>query len=272
MCSSDLYGIVTPIVSGTSSDEWGTAEQQTFVENYDIKAITAQYTGLSGTAGYQLLATLFSGDSGITTTQRIVGANGDVILPTTILPYNRPTSYSTAIPKNSIDASNLQLNVSASSGPRAILQGLMLVKQRVVDSTAPVITISSPDNGDLVSATDLLIQGTAIDDASGIHSITIGIQRGSDAIRWSPVSSLTTAGIWTYRWNHSITDSYTIYVHAVDRAGNSPVVPTQINVSIDADAPAAVSNVNAQEAENGIRVTWVPSADDDAAEIGRAHV
>lgn len=107
----------------------------------------------------------------------------------------------------------------------------------IVDRTKPTSIITTPlNNGSnsivYTSSWDGIVEGTALDDRSGINHVDMSIYRASDDTYWNGLSwvagletiaRITTTGTtdWTYLViDHSTPTIYTITSHAVDNADN----------------------------------------------------
>jgi VCBS repeat-containing protein len=129
-----------------------------------------------------------------------------------------------------------------------------------IDTTAPTVTISDPNDGDLVQSQDQ-ISGSA-SDAIQVSEVRLTIQRDSDNRYWtgsgwgnSETSVLASAEdgafdsgseSWTYEEASSITsdDTYTVTAEATDGADNTETTTTSYTIDATAPSISAVSLTN----------------------------
>lgn len=112
------------------------------------------------------------------------------------------------------------------------------VYSTTLDTTAPDGTVSSPSNGQTVSASPVLLSGSATDDV-GVAGVRIAIRDNGTMLWWNGsgwqsgyttlLAGLDDAGAtsteWTYSFAGAIPGTYGFQVAAVDAAGN--VDPTK---------------------------------------------
>ena len=96
-----------------------------------------------------------------------------------------------------------------------------------LDMTAPVVSITSPANGFITNSTTVKVDWTATDSPAGVQ----GYQYRIDAGGWNGLSGAVTNDF------AGLSDGlHTVYVQAVDNAGNSAI--TSVTFRVDTIAPA----------------------------------
>ncbi len=98
------------------------------------------------------------------------------------------------------------------------------------DLTAPVLTISSPSNNQIVGS-DITVSGTALDTNSGVQTVYISLN--SNAFVTAPLNS----GNWSRSFTLTAPGLNSIKAYAVDNAGNISAT-NQIMVNYDASTPS----------------------------------
>ena len=97
---------------------------------------------------------------------------------------------------------------------------------KVVDTKPPTITITTPNDGSLFNTHSITIKYQGSDSGSGIDHYEIQVDSGS----WNNVGTSTSYTIL------SLTDgSHTVYVKAVDKAGNT--AEDSVNFTVDTTLP-----------------------------------
>ncbi len=258
------FGIASPVVSGSSSTVWGGGQRDSFLysTNEEVPFISVAYSGLAP-GYYQLLLTVLNRDAG-GGRQDVQSATGMAIQPPTVVPYYA-TAYASSVPAAALGQGSLALRINGLNGTRTIVSGLTLFKSSLVDSTAPTVTLTAPADGAELPSALHLISGTATDTGSGVRRIEIGLLEDGGQTMWVPASSLTGNGRWTYRWSSPADGHYSIFARAFDANGNQTVSDAR-SIRIDSAAPAPVQGLFAQGINglSGVRLIWVPSADDGA--------
>lgn len=108
----------------------------------------------------------------------------------------------------------------------------------IIDTTPPVINITSPANAATLNSTSINVTGTA-SDANGISSVVVSIDSGiANAANFN-----ATSGNWSFQATLA-NGAHTIKATANDMAGNTNM--TSISIVVDTDAPtiAITSPVN----------------------------
>ena len=90
-----------------------------------------------------------------------------------------------------------------------------------VDGTKPTLNITSPLDDNIIAYSDVLVSWTASDDASGIDHYEVKMNNGN----WINVGMST-----TYTFSSLEDKNYTVYVKAIDRAGNSIIKSASFTV------------------------------------------
>jgi hypothetical protein len=95
------------------------------------------------------------------------------------------------------------------------------------DPYLPESTITSPTNGQTISACSVTIQGTAHDYYSGLNQVEVSTDNGAT---WHTAVGTTS---WTYQWTITADGPYTIKARALDVAANyqSPLASVSVNVA-----------------------------------------
>lgn len=104
-----------------------------------------------------------------------------------------------------------------------------------VDALPPVIGITQPISGELISGDIYPILGMAIDEDSGLERVEINL----NASGWQSATGLTN---WSYEWTLPITDElFIIEARAFDRVGNVETIPMSVIVFVDNLSPYIVA-------------------------------
>ena len=106
------------------------------------------------------------------------------------------------------------------------------VQMIYIDLTAPVIEISSPAENAEITGTSVKVEGTVIDNLSGIYSIEVKI--GDKP--WTSVS-VGEDGSFSYTFTGLTNGTYTIYVKATDKAGNVATDSVSFKVVVITTSP-----------------------------------
>ncbi len=152
-----------------------------------------------------------------------------------------------------------------------------------VDTTAPTVSLTFPDAGDLYGAagwgegcTSAGFCGKA-KDARGVTSVLVSIQQGngkwwggssfnkaSETLNAASVESpaASTTG-WSYQLAVPADGPYTVHVRASDEAGNTSS-PTNTTFTIDTTAPPAPTITSAPEEETGLKSATFAFSDGEA--------
>ena len=114
-----------------------------------------------------------------------------------------------------------------------------------VDGTAPISSISSPENGYVVNGTSVLISGTATDgigDYPGIGVKYVKLSKNNGGA-WDTVFTATSQLQGSVNWNWNYTDltpgNYTISVKAIDWLDNEELTASSISITVIATTPTA---------------------------------
>ena len=254
------YGIGVPIATGEASSEFGSTPEYTMLQDFLSQQITVEYTGLEEGANYEVHFTYLNKDSG--GAQQIVrDENGEVIHPAIPLPSNTPSVYVYPINSDSIINGNLQLDIQATQGSRAVVQMVNLFKSNSSDTIPPIITVDTPLDGVIRKAGVVSIRGTAEDLESGLRTVEIRLSQVGSTSSWRPVQSLGADSAWFYDWTINSTGEYQVDARAIDKAGNFTEVTT-VSFTVDAAAPVAVTDFLATGLVNGVVLNWTVSVDD----------
>jgi len=259
------YGILQPVVSGTSSQEWGDHNTDSFLYSLEEKQITAEYMGLSSTSPYRILITFLNKDA-LNTVQTLTDINDKMIHSPMILPSQTPVQYHFAIPSSSMESGNLKLFFNSVSGLRTVVSEIMLIKAHSSDHTPPEIHLTHPHNGDVLQPKEIIISGTVSDIDTGVKIVEVGIQNTNGTIKWHYASTITTQGFWQYCWENPSDGEYIIQARAKDKVGNRKTASEIVHITIDTTPPELPTDLFAQNlsgVSGGIRLTWKQSADGD---------
>src|SRR5437667_433910 len=134
------------------------------------------------------------------------------------LPMNLPPSSTSASLTNLSDGSH---TIEVTAVDRLGNTGSQSVVVRV-DTTAPVLSIRSPQPNGIVTTSSAMVSWASSDATSGIAHVEIAIDDGP------PLSLLPTAS--SYQFDGLADGSHTIVVTVVDRAGNSATASIEIQV------------------------------------------
>jgi len=100
-----------------------------------------------------------------------------------------------------------------------------------VDITAPTVTITSPSNGSYIASSDVTVSWTGDDTLSGINHYEVRIKNSTWDSGW--INKGTTTG---HTFTSLADGAYTIFVKAVDNAGN--IATTSIEITVDTTSPS----------------------------------
>ena len=211
------------------------------------------------------------------TIQELTDINGLTIHEPLKLPSTNPVPYEFPVSRSSVSGGNLRLNFNCTSGLRAVLGGIFLLKEESPDITPPAIHITAPVNGETRGSSSFAITGTVSDTESSIRTVEVGIQKTGEELRWYPVSSVDDTGHWSYWWTSPSDGEYTINARASDGRGNWQTAQETPVITIDAAPPAPVTDLFAKGLSGvtgTIRLTWTLSEDDGggAADVERYEI
>jgi hypothetical protein len=167
-------------------------------------------------------------------------------------------SYVAATPKSAGDWSSWSMSVDlGTSGSHRIVPRATdnagnqawnsIFITAIIDSTAPLVTVTSPSNGATVPVGTLVVQGTTSDNTggSGIKSVQIRLDGGS-FLNVVPKSTNDWSS-WTASFGILTAGSHTFQARATDKAGNykdsSVAITTAAATTNDTTAPiVAITN------------------------------
>lgn len=112
-------------------------------------------------------------------------------------------------------------------------------KLEVTESTAPVITITSPTEGQCLTNSAPTIQWTVTDDDSGVDSDTISLTVDDDTAITSGITKATITNGYScsYTLQTALDDgTHTVYIDASDNYGNAATQRT-VNFTVDTIPP-----------------------------------
>ncbi|MBI3638682.1 MAG: adhesin, partial [Thaumarchaeota archaeon] len=103
-----------------------------------------------------------------------------------------------------------------------------------IDTTAPVVTITSPTNNAQVFTNMPIIQGTSSDSGSGVKKVEVSIDYGAYTLATGTTS-------WSYTpYGPLSVASHTVTARATDNSGKTATTsPMTFTVTVDTTAPAA---------------------------------
>ncbi|MBM4249317.1 MAG: hypothetical protein FJ149_07785, partial [Euryarchaeota archaeon] len=101
----------------------------------------------------------------------------------------------------------------------------------LVDGQAPVVEITTPEDGRIQNHRDVLVAGRASDPGSGLDTISVSL----DGTTWERVRL---AGLWAHLLENIPDGEYTLRVRVTDIAGNS--AETSVRVTIDLVPPEII--------------------------------
>jgi hypothetical protein len=104
-----------------------------------------------------------------------------------------------------------------------------------VDGTAPVSSILSPYNGQIVPGPTLQISGSSADSNSTVTRVEVSTNNGTT---WAQ-ATLTGGGNWQYNWVIPNDGIYSLRSRATDQAGNIETPLTSVSVQVDSIAPVS---------------------------------
>ena len=102
-----------------------------------------------------------------------------------------------------------------------------------VDLTEPTVTITSPSDGDYVNTSDVYVEWIGNETISGIDHYEVRCQNSTWDSGWINVGTVT-----HYTFPNLADGQYTIYVKAIDLAGNVGV--DSIEITVDTVAPSVM--------------------------------
>ena len=105
----------------------------------------------------------------------------------------------------------------------------IVVNVNIIDTTPPVIAITSPTNNSIVIA-PVTLMGTAADTISGIQKIQVSTNTNAG---WIDAAGTT---LWSYTFNNLSGVTNILYAKAIDNAGNEST-NAWIKVTIDTNIP-----------------------------------
>ncbi len=120
----------------------------------------------------------------------------------------------------------------------------------LLDTTAPVSTITHPSEGMIIGGDRFLIQGTANDgNGSGVARVEVRIDNGE----WnSAVSTSDNFATWEYLWENYSEGTHVIYSRAVDKQGNMETPQSGVTITVSRARPRITSvQVNPDPAKAG---------------------
>ena len=118
---------------------------------------------------------------------------------------------------------------------------------RVLEKTAPVISVTYPTDSALISTPNPTIQWTVTDDGSGIKKDTIKLQIGSQPEITTGINTVETAGGWTCTYTPAAPlddGAHTIRFFVEDNDGN---LAPETSVSVTVDTVPPTLNVTSPE-------------------------
>jgi PGF-pre-PGF domain-containing protein len=101
----------------------------------------------------------------------------------------------------------------------------------VVDRTEPTSLVLSPISNENISTSAYTINGTAVDNESGVARVWVSVDGG---LTWALANGTTN---WSYEWNIQNDGVYNITSKAEDKAGNNQTMLQNITVTVDATPP-----------------------------------
>ncbi|MCP4470590.1 MAG: hypothetical protein GY815_07880, partial [Gammaproteobacteria bacterium] len=222
------YGLSIANVSGIPATDWGSGAYQSF--SYETEAnvpLTADFAGLSPSGNYRLILSYWNQDSG-SSTQSAVDIDGTVIHSNFTLPTSHASQFEYRLASSSFDAGSLSIEINRSAGLRTVVTGLFLIEDSSADNVAPIVTVDTPTEGELIPVGTYRVSGTATDSTDNLELVEIGIGTGG-APFWQSVTELATDGNWFFNWPVSTQGDYQLQARAIDSAGNQSS-STLINV------------------------------------------
>ena len=159
------FGIALPFISGEASTEWGTGPAQSVQFDF-AGSLQVEYTGLTDGVPYELFVTYLNRDPG-GSTQTMQTDTGQLVHGPIALPTSQPSIYRLPIAPDLITGGVLNLRIDAVSGLRAVVSAVQLQRVELVDNQPPMVAITAPANGALLSGGNQQIVGTASDAGSG---------------------------------------------------------------------------------------------------------
>jgi len=249
------YGIVTPIVSGTPSQEFGEGASDTVHYEETGTSITAEYTGLDTNASYQLFAT-YPNSIDYGHIQNVTAQNGnEIIADYTIHGISR---LSGIVSPEMIQEGYLQFSVNRKSGFRTSIAELLLIKNQP-DSREFSITLNSPSDGAIIGNSGVMLSGDLAEQHIN-EQVEIGFSQDDENYAWLPVGNQG-SDKWSHFWQPEISAQYYIKARLKQPTGKLTYSDT-INVETSIDDPAAVEHLLAISDDNAIKLDWQPSDED----------
>jgi hypothetical protein len=137
---------------------------------------------------------------------------------------------------------------------------ITLTVEPKADTTAPTISISSPNDGDTVTKNSFTVSGTASDSGSGLEKVEVKIDSGS-------YSTATGTDSWSFDVTNLEEGLHTITAKATDKAGNSATESIEVTYT-PPDTTAPILNLPADitaeaTGADGAEVSYTVTATDD---------
>lgn len=155
--------------------------------------------------------------------------------PTTVATAGDNTITFNALPEGIYTDCTVMVTDAAGNPSTSLAVGTF-----VIDTTAPVTTLSSPSNNVFVNSS-LTISGTSTD-AVGLSQVRLySSPAGADT--WTLITTVALSGTsagWSYNWTPSSEGSYDIKAAATDAAGNEEHSAYARNITFDVTAPTIV--------------------------------
>ncbi len=206
------------------------------------------------------MMTYYGKDSPVVSQELAVRGTSRLIHSKLAVPSGSPVSNLFPVPGASVDSGNLQLTLTSVEGPRALVSGVLLLKQQANDNTAPSIVIDTPVEKQRVPAGQLVISGQVTDDSGSVDRIEIGYSRDGINWQWFNVDALTSAGNWHYV--RTINQSGSVYfsARAWDSSGNFAQLASPVQILADVELPVPVTGLVAGSDSDGdgdgVRLQW----------------
>jgi hypothetical protein len=140
------------------------------------------------------------------------------------------------------------------------MAGFWLSRSAHADTTAPLISITSPTHGQGVASSGTMVTGTYSDESGSAVKVELGISDSQGTQLWQTATNLDSSGNWSTNWIPASMGSYTLHARAIDQAGNETT--TSGIAVVVANAPAPVTLLSANGTASGILLSWNRSFDD----------